>query len=124
MRSRSLALALLLIAFAVATMSRAYAAHEHECGEEMTTVMSLHHCVHHAIEMGHISNAGVGNSLLSKVDVAQLAVDREQPGVAARILEAFINEVEAQAGIHVEAEHAGHLVMHAEMVIDGLLSPQ
>jgi hypothetical protein len=35
-------------------------------------------------------------------------------------LQAFIQNVEAQAGKHIVAEHAGHLVEHATMVIAAL----
>lgn len=122
MRTYRLVLVLIWSALALSLTSRAQASEEHDCGD-MSTVMSLHHCVHHAIEMGHISNAGVGNSLLAKTDAAQAAVDRRQPAVAVRILGAFINQVEAQAGVHIDAEHAGHMITHAEMVIDALLSP-
>ncbi|MFN0152542.1 MAG: FIMAH domain-containing protein [bacterium] len=120
MRTRYLPLIPLAVAFALAVVAPAYAEEEHDCGEEMSTVMSLHHCVEHAIEMGHISNAGVGNALLAKIDAAQAAVDRQKPSVAVNKLRAFINQVEAQAGRHIEEEHAGHMIMHAEMVIDAL----
>ena len=86
--------------------------HHHE-----PTIEALHHCVHHAEEMGHITNAGVAKALHAKLDAAQAALDRGQPDVAVNNLEAFINQVEAQAGKSIDAEHAGHMIMHAEMVI-------
>jgi hexosaminidase len=118
MRTRYLSLVLVWVVLALALVSRANADEEHGCDD--VTVDSLYHCVHHAIEMGHISNVGVGNSLLAKVDAAQAAVDRGQPKVAVRILGAFIHEVEAQAAVHIDPEHAAHMIMHAEMVIDAL----
>ncbi len=33
---------------------------------------------------------------------------------------AFIHEVQAQVGKHIEQEHAEHLVMHAQVVIQAL----
>jgi hypothetical protein len=36
------------------------------------------------------------------------------------LLESFVNEVEAQAGQHIGAMHAAHMVMHAGMVIAAL----
>ena len=90
------------------------------CDHTGTTIASLHHCVGHAYDMGHITNKGVANSLLAKLDAAQAALDRGQPGVAVNLLHAFINEVNAQAGKHIVADHAGHLVEHARNVITAL----
>lgn len=110
---------LVWLAVSLAFVSRAQAANGMDC--EHDTLESLHHCVQHAAEMGHISNAGVANSLLAKVDAAAGAAARQRTNAAVRILEAFIREVEAQAGVHIDAEHAGHMVMHAEAIIDALL---
>jgi glycerol-3-phosphate O-acyltransferase len=89
-------------------------------GHGMNTVQSLAMCVEHAASMGAITEAGVANSLLAKVAAAQAAVDRGQPAVAVDILQAFIYEVQAQAGVHIEAEHAQHMIAHAEQVIAAL----
>jgi hypothetical protein len=70
--------------------------------------------------MGHITNKGVANSLPVKLDAAQAALDRGQPGVAVNLLRAFTNEVNAQAGKHIVADHAVHLVEHVQMVITAL----
>lgn len=121
MRTRYLSLVLVWLALALTLVSRAQAADEHNC--DAVDVQSLYHCVHHAIDDGHVSNVGVGKSLLAKVDAAQAAVNRLQLRTAVRILEAFIHEVEAQSGKHIDPEHADHMVMHAEMIIDALLSP-
>ncbi|HMN31095.1 MAG TPA: hypothetical protein PKE45_23275 [Caldilineaceae bacterium] len=90
------------------------------CPDHAATVASLRACVLHAAEMGHIDNRGVTNSLLAKLDAAQRALDRGQAAVAIATLQAFINEVEAQAGKHIDAEHAAHMVMHANEVITAL----
>ena len=92
-----------------------------ECEHHAATIESLRGCVEHASMMGHIDNEGVANSLLAKISAAQAAVGRGQPDVAANILEAFISEVQAQSGQHIAAEHAEHMAMHAEQVIDALL---
>jgi hypothetical protein len=97
-----------------------FAAENHACDHNGTTIESLHHCVMHAYDMDHITNAGVANSLLAKLDAAQAAFDRSQPDVAVNQLRAFINEVNAQAGKHIVAEHAGHLAEHAQNVITAL----
>lgn len=107
---------------AVVAAIPAAAMEEHTCPHDMNTVDSLYHCVNHALEMGHITNAGVAKSLLAKLDAAQAAVDHGQPEVAAKILNAFINEVQAQAGVHIAPMHAEHMIMHAQMVIAALTS--
>lgn len=40
--------------------------------------------------------------------------------MAIDILQAFVQEVEAQAGAHIDADHAMHMVQHAGMVIAAL----
>jgi hypothetical protein len=84
------------------------------------TIQSLRACVHHAAEHGHIDNQGITRSLIAKLDAAQTAVDRGQPEVAVNRLEAFVREVRAQSGKHILQEHAEHLLMHAQAVIQAL----
>jgi hypothetical protein len=91
-----------------------------ECEHHAATIQSLSECVEHALMMGHISNAGVANSLFAKLSAAQAAVDRGQPAAAANILNAFILEVRAQSGQFIDAEHAEHMAMHAGEVITAL----
>ena len=119
-RVRYFLLALVWLALSLSFVSRAHASDGMDC--DQSTVESLYHCVHHAAEMGHISNVGVADSLLVKVAAADDALARQRTNAAVRILVAFINEVEAQAGIHIDAMHAEHMIMHAEMIISGLLS--
>ena len=90
------------------------------CSGDMTTVASLQECVKHAYAMGHIDNKGIANSLLKKLVAAQAAVDRSQDDVAINNLDAFINAVEAQSGKHIAADHAAHMIHHAQMLIDAL----
>jgi hypothetical protein len=84
------------------------------------TISSLRTCVQHAADEGFIDNQGVTNSLLAKLDAAQAAVNRRQTSEAINQLDAFIHEVQAQAGKHIDQMHAHHLVMHAQMVIQAL----
>lgn len=86
------------------------------------TIDSLKICVEHAASQGFIDNQGITNSLLVKLDAAQAALDRGQTSVAINSLQAFINEVQAQAGKHIKQPHAGHLVEHAQMVIQALMN--
>ena len=90
------------------------------CPHHEATVSSLRACVVHAVEMGHIDNRGVANSLLAKLDAAQAALDRGQKRVAVAQLKAFLHAVEAQAGKHIDAQHATHMIMHATEVISFL----
>jgi hypothetical protein len=84
------------------------------------TIQALRTCVQHAAEHGHISQAGVAHGLLAKLDAAQAALDRGQPGVAINILQAAVREVDAQAGQFIDAEHAVHLRTHLQHVIAAL----
>ena len=84
------------------------------------TIASLTTCVEHAASQGIITSQGVAHSLLAKLDAAQAAVDRGQTSVAINKLQAFIHEVQAQAGKHIDAMHAQHMVMHAQLVIQAL----
>jgi hypothetical protein len=96
-----------------------FAGEQHEC-EHGTTIESLQECVVHAADMGHIVNQGVVKSLLAMLDAAQAALDRGQTHVAVNILHAVIQEIEAQAGKHIDSDHAAHLVSHATHVIEAL----
>ena len=89
------------------------------CSHE-PTIQSLRECVQHAVMEGHIDDATIAQSLFAKLDAAQAALDRGQPAVALQILQAFIYEVQAQAGIHIDPQHAAHMIMHAQMVIAAL----
>jgi len=84
------------------------------------TIASLTTCVEHAASQGLITSQGVANSLLAKLDAAQAAFDRGQTSVAINDLQAFIYEVQAQAGKHIDSMHAQHMVMHAQLVIQAL----
>lgn len=107
------------VGFSLLTTGTARAQASDECGHE-PTVASLVTCVEHAAQQGFIDNQGVTNSLLAKLDAAQAALDRGQTAVAINKLQAFIHEVQAQAGKHIVQEHAQHLVMHAQEVIQAL----
>lgn len=95
-------------------------AQEGGCSHDEATIESLHHCVQHALAEGHIDNAGVAQSLLAKLESAQAASDRSQTKVAINKLKAFMQEVAAQSGKHIVAEHASHLLEHAQRVLDAL----
>lgn len=111
---------LAIVAVLLLAAAPAFAADSHTCDHSGATIESLRHCVIHAYDMDHITNAGVRDSLLQKLDAAQAALDRGQTGAAINLLRAFINEAKAQTGNAILAEHAEGLVMHAEHVIAAL----
>ena len=117
--TRSIGIVLMVLALGILSHGPALAQADSTC--PMTpTVQSLHNCVLHAQQIGAIDNAGIAASLLAKVDAAQAALDGGQPRVAIQLLQAFIQEVEAQANVHIAQPHASHLVMHAQMVMSAL----
>jgi hypothetical protein len=105
--------------FSLLTTRTARAQATDEC-VHAPTIASLVACVGHAAQHGFIDNQGITNSLLAKLDAAQAAQDRGQTKTAVNLLNAFIHEVQAQAGKYIVQEHAQHLVMHAQMVIQAL----
>ena len=108
---KRLLLALVAVAaFSVVDTQQARAQPTDSCQHE-PTVQSLQMCVQQAAAQGLITNQGVTQSLVAKLGAAQAAVDRGQPDVAINLLEAFIQEVEAQAGRHIVAERARHTQM-------------
>lgn len=119
-----LTIALLFALITASVPVPVFAGEHHECEHgHGTTIESLQACVVHAADMGHIVNQGVAKSLLAMLDAAQAALDRGQTYVAVKILHAFVQAIEAQAGKHIDPEHAAHLFTHATDVIDALLGP-
>lgn len=123
MKLRFVALALVmfvaLVGVGLLALGTAHAQTSDEC-VHAPTISSLRTCVQLASVASFIDNQGVTNSLLAKLDAAQAALDRSQTGTAINLLNAFIHEVQAQAGKHIEQMHAEHLVMHAQIVIQAL----
>jgi hypothetical protein len=87
---------------------------------DQTTIQSLADCVGQAAQMGHIDNQGVASSLLGEISAAQASLNHGDKTAAINILNAFIHDVQAQAGQHIDATHAGHMVTHAQNVINAL----
>jgi hypothetical protein len=84
------------------------------------TIDSLEACVEHAASQGIINSKGVTHSLLAKLEAAEEAVRDDHTSQAIHLLRAFIHEVEAQSGKHIDPMHAQDMVMHAQMVIEAL----
>ena len=117
MRLLLVTLALILFGLAAPTPARA----QPDCVTAFT-IESLGMCVQHAANEGHIDNQGIAHSLIAKLDAAQAASNREQNATAVNILQAFIRELGAQAGQHVDVVHAAHLQDHAQRVIQKLIA--
>jgi len=116
---RRLFLVLTLIVLGLVVPASARAQPMDDCSPT-PTIQSLRTCVQHAADHRHIDNNGVARSLIAKLDAAQAAVDRGQTAVAVNQLNAFIQELHAQAGKHILGEHAEHLLLHAQAVIQAL----
>jgi hypothetical protein len=120
MKIASIVLVLLVLSLTVLSPAPALAQEEDHCDHEAQTIESLRHCVEHAYAEGHITNAGVYQSLVRLIDAAQAALDRGQTSVAIDLLQAFIYTVEAQAGRTIEEPHASHLLEHTNAVLAAL----
>ena len=114
---RTLNIILTAVVLSIAAPIRAHEA----CGHE-PTVPSLRLCVEHEAKHGAIDNEGLARALLAQLDAAEAAVQRGQPEVAIEVLNAFVATVRAQAGIHIDPQHAAHMILHAEQVIAALAS--
>jgi hypothetical protein len=106
----------LITVLTLAYMSPALAQNGVECPP---TIEGLSECINHHYSEGNISQ-GTYNSLLAKVDAAQAARDRGQVDTAGNILNALIKQVSAQSSKNITSEAAGHMIMHAQMVIENL----
>ena len=92
----------------------------HDCPHDGPTIAELLHCVELGVSAGHIDNTGIANSLFAKLDAAQAALDRGQPAQAINVLGALANQVAAQKGKHIDAQHADHMLSHIQRVVDWL----
>ena len=69
---------------------------------------------------GEIDNQGVVTSLLAKLNAAQKLIEDGKIDQAKIILNAFINEVQAQSGKHITPEAAELLIESAEHILSNL----
>ncbi|MFZ2412004.1 MAG: FG-GAP-like repeat-containing protein [Candidatus Methanoperedens sp.] len=67
-----------------------------------------------------ITNNGVANSLKAKLNSARAKIDAGQKTAAKNILEAYVNEVEAQTGKAITSEGAVILIAEARGVIENM----
>jgi hypothetical protein len=75
---------------------------------------------HQAASLGWISNSGIVNSLDVKLDNAKKKLSQGDNSTAKNILNAFINDVEAQVGKHLTSEAYALLKYNALYLIDNM----
>ena len=113
-------LILMVIALSLLTVSPALAQEDMGCTHADPTIAALRDCVVHAREMGHIDSDQIAQSLLKKLDQAQASLKSGKVSNAIGKLGGFIEQVQEQAGNHIDPMHAEHLIEHAQMVIAAL----
>lgn len=86
--------------------------------ELTATLESLIETVERFCDLGEVDNHGICNSLLQKLRHALDKADGGQPGVAVNVLNAFINEVEAQTGKHISRRAALLLISDAQQLTE------
>ena len=69
---------------------------------------------------GEIDNQGIVNSLIAKLNAAQKLIEDGKIDQAKNILNAFINQVQAQSGKHITPEVADILIESAEHILSHL----
>ncbi len=84
------------------------------------TINSTKIDVETSYKVGWITNKGIMQSLLAKLDAAESALNRGQKKTASNQLNAFINEVKVQTTIHIKPECAEMLVEDAEYILGHL----
>jgi hypothetical protein len=75
---------------------------------------------HQALTLSWITNQGIANSLDQKLDNARKQLQRGNNKAAKNMLEAFLNEVEAQKDKHLTSEAYALLKFNAEYLISKL----
>jgi hypothetical protein len=84
----------------------------------VVTVVSLIEAIGVSRRLGAIDNDGVARSLTQKLRAVESAVDRGQKSVAQNGLRAFVKEVAAQSGEHIEVAVADLLVAQADSLLE------
>ncbi len=75
---------------------------------------------HQAMALKWIDNEGIANSLDQKLENAKQKLENRDSVAARNILQAFVNEVEAQKDKHLTSEAYALLKFNAEYLIDRL----
>ncbi len=83
----------------------------------IVTPDSIEGNVRQFLQSGAIKNIGIAISLLAKLDVAEAARNRGRCSTAATLYHAFINELQAQSGKHVDPTAAQIMIADAQYLI-------
>jgi hypothetical protein len=83
----------------------------------IVTAESIKGDVNQFLASGKIDNAGIATSLLAKLDAAEDARTRGQCNTADNIYNAFIQEVMALSGVHIDPTAASILIADAQYLI-------
>ena len=75
---------------------------------------------HEAFSLGWIKNKGIENSLDAKLENAKKKLEQGNTTAAKNLLNAFINEVEAQKDKHLTSEAYGLLKYNVQYLIEKL----
>jgi hypothetical protein len=70
-----------------------------------------------SLQLGLIDNQGVANSLSKKIQNAQSAATQGDTKTATNVLGAFMNELNAQTGKHVQGDAATVLLQDADSLL-------
>lgn len=81
--------------------------------EVIATIQSTQDDVQHAYDLDLIDNAGITNSLTSKLEAAEQSQDKGNDKTFDNQLNAFTNHLEAQSGKHVTSQAADILIADA-----------
>lgn len=88
--------------------------------EKIVTISDAKNDVNIAYDLGLITNAGIEQSLIAKLNAAEKAINKGKKQTAENQLNAFINEVTAQKGKHIKDEAIKILIEDAEYLIKNL----
>ena len=80
--------------------------------------------IRQAFEEGKITNKGIANSLIAKLETAGKHLEKGKPKQAVNVLNAFLNELEAQYEKHIAGEVYDYLKENVTALITRLGSPE
>ena len=87
-------------------------------GEREITIDSVIVAIHQYHNSGWIDSLGVKTSLIQKLESTKKNLDKNKVKTAKNILEAIINEIEAQSGKHIDSDIATILIKNVEYIIE------
>ncbi|MBI5894428.1 MAG: hypothetical protein HZB79_12445 [Deltaproteobacteria bacterium] len=88
--------------------------------EKVVTISDAKNDVNIAYNLGLITNAGIEQSLIAKLNAAEKAINKGKKQTAENQLNAFINEVNAQKDKHIKENAVKILIEDAEYLINHL----